>query len=38
MSKKQEVKVEELESVGRALSKSEAFIEKNQKMNILDFI
>ena len=31
MSKKQEVKVEELESVGRALSKSEAFIEKNQK-------
>ena len=31
MSKKQEAKVEELESVGRALSNSEAFIEKNQK-------
>ena len=31
MSKKKEVKIEELESVGRALSNSEAFIEKNQK-------
>lgn len=31
MSKKEEVKVEELESIGNALSKSEAFIEKNQK-------
>lgn len=31
MAKKQETKVEELESVGRALSTSEAFIEKNQK-------
>ena len=29
MSKKQEAKVEELESVGRALSNSEAFIEKS---------
>ena len=31
MSKKQEAQVEELESIGRALSSSEAFIEKNQK-------
>ena len=35
MAKKEETKVEELESVGRALSNTEAFIEKNQKIILI---